>query len=345
MEKKSIGESMPLTGPMDKLLQTEEQRQKPYLMSTVKYIVKRGLPIGECVDPSYRAHIRDFNKNVKPFSRQTVQKQILIFAAECRKKIVNLLKNEYVALTFDCWTSDGDQSFGGMTCHWINNEWQLKSVTLDCSYFPGCHNSTIVAEKIGAIAHKNGIEDWQVIALVTDNEPTMNAMANEIPYSWMGCFDHILQMIAVIAYDHSSIAPVMKKVRSLVGYFSLSTQASSAIKADQQNDGKNPKTLIQDVKTRWWSTYEMCSRLFDLKVYVQSHLIRKSLSGDLTVEEWNLVESTCNILKPFRTIQIRIEAEASVTVSLIPYLVSIMREKLEENLDKYAEDDILQPFA
>ncbi len=45
-------------------------------------------------------HSSPINKIVKPFSRQTVQKLILILADKVsRKQMANLLKKEYVALT------------------------------------------------------------------------------------------------------------------------------------------------------------------------------------------------------------------------------------------------------
>ena len=50
------------------------------------------------------------------------------------------------ALTSDFWTSLGNESYCGIICHWIADDWNLKSVVLECVHVIERHYSANVAE-------------------------------------------------------------------------------------------------------------------------------------------------------------------------------------------------------
>ena len=109
----------------------------------------------------------------------------------------------------------------------------------------------------------------------------------------------------------------MKKCRDLVGHFVMSSQATELLRIKQ---GAKPVNVIQDVVTRWWSTYAMLERLKYLKIYIQM-MVRENLllpTINLSNEQWMIVEDICAILAPFRNVQQLMEGEKYVTVSLIP---------------------------
>jgi hypothetical protein len=63
-----------------------------------------------------------------------------------------------------------------------------------------------------------------------------------------------------------TVAVAMKKAHDMVHYFNKSTQASKKMKVQQKEYSLakysgQPKNILQDVKTRWWSTYCMLKRL------------------------------------------------------------------------------------
>jgi zinc finger BED domain-containing protein 1 (E3 SUMO-protein ligase ZBED1) len=109
----------------------------------------------------------------------------------------------------------------------------------------------------------------------------------------------------------------MKKCRDLVGHFVMSSQATEILRIKQ---GANPVNVIQDVVTRWWSTYAMLERLKHLKIYIQM-MVRENLllpTINLSNEQWMIVEDVCAILVPFKNVQQIMEGEKYVTISLIP---------------------------
>jgi hypothetical protein len=63
-----------------------------------------------------------------------------------------------------------------------------------------------------------------------------------------------------------TVTAAMKKARDIVQYFNKSTQATKKLKDQQQESllpkySGQPKNILQDVKTRWWSRYGMLKRL------------------------------------------------------------------------------------
>jgi hypothetical protein len=62
---------------------------------------------------------------------------------------------------------------------------------------------------------------------------------------------------------------ILKKARSLVGFFNLSTQAMEKLKELQKNFSEENRlpldVIFQDVITRWWSILSMLDRLFEIR--------------------------------------------------------------------------------
>lgn len=73
-------------------------------------------------------------------------------------------------------------------------------------------------------------------------------------------------------------------------------------------------------------------RLRELKLYlgllVQENVIDEDLN--LSGSEWDMLEDIEEILEPFMLIQRILEGQKCVTISFVPYLITFLRNKLEE---------------
>ncbi|CAI6371608.1 unnamed protein product [Macrosiphum euphorbiae] len=76
-----------------------------------------------------------------------------------------------------------------------------------------------------------------------------------------------------------------------------------------------PLMVIQDVVTRWNSTYEMFQCIHDLKVPLSSVLVECNYNVYLTNEDWYIISKSCEILKYFKEITLEISSEKSVSIS------------------------------
>ena len=125
----------------------------------------------------------------------------------------------------------------------------------------------------------------------------------------------------------------MKAARSLVGHFMTSTQSLEKLLEAQRNTGVAvPLSVIQDIVTRWWSTYSMCQRLVVLKLYILLILGSNPQIPNLTDDQWKLVEAQVKVLEPFMLIQKILEGQKYVNVSLIPYLLHKVRAHLDKSI-------------
>jgi len=87
----------------------------------------------------------------------------------------------------------------------------------------------------------------------------------------MGCFAHTLNLIVQSALVLEN--GLLDRVKSIVTHFRKSTVANNVFKTYQINNGiKEPKKLIQDVQTRWNSTYYMLNRFDEMETSIRGTL-------------------------------------------------------------------------
>jgi hypothetical protein len=178
-------------------------------------------------------------------------------------------------------------------------------------------------------------------AIVTDTEATMckagrlftaEATRNGGTLSWHGCVDHLLELVTGVALkDYPESAGAMQAARDIVSFFSSSSQATETLLSLQRTG--RPVKCIQDVATRWWSTYSMCHRLIRLRPYLNLMEAERSLKKNSSDEHWSIIQDTCTVLEPFMFAQKLLEGETYVTISLIPYLIFKIRKGLQMLLD------------
>ena len=145
-------------------------------------------------------------------------------------------------LTTDTWTSAAKQSYIALTAHFINDDWELESICLDCCNFTGTHTAVDYKRKVEEMLDNCDCKWANVLAVVTDNEPTMNKFGDLIEETeWLGCFDHIIQLITKPVFDGPGVADLMSKVRDLCGAFNSSTQLMDRLKNIQLSmDAEKP---------------------------------------------------------------------------------------------------------
>jgi hypothetical protein len=119
---------------------------------------------------------------------------------------------------------------------------------------------------------------------------------------WLGCIDHFLQLITKKAFSDLPMSDgTLKACCNLVNFFNSSSQATRKLLA-KQVEGRAVKP-IQDVTTRWWSTYSVCDRLLRLKIYFSLLENESDLTCNLTESQWLIKCDLHLLLKPFMIAQ------------------------------------------
>lgn len=141
----------------------------------------------------------------------------------------------------------------------------------------------------------------------------------------------------------------MRVARALVEYFLKSNQAMEKLLRFQETcqiqkykelKGQFMK-VIQDVVTRWWSTFRMIDRLIFLREAIGGLYGAGEIDCEIpTSFQWEVLEQICITLVPIADVQRILEGENYVTGSLVPYAIYSLRETYQSVLDN---DDTLGP--
>lgn len=95
--------------------------------------------------------------------------------------------------------------------------------------------------------------------------------------------------------------------------------------------------LLQEVETRWNSTYIMFQRLVEMKEAVGASLA--ALQHDVSLpsaEEFNIVEGCMSLLGPFFDATVELSAEETVSASKVVPLMKMIEANIQEELKKPA---------
>ena len=233
--------------------------QRDITITLTKWIASSGRPISIVEDDGLQQLFRTAlqNDEYKMHCRRTIDKMLTDMYNTKMESIKEAVKNsKTVALTSDFWTSLGNESYCGIICHWITDDWNLKSVVLACVHVVERHYSVVVAELYYQFAN-----DWdktKIQVLVTDNARNMVSAVNQTVFFRIPCLAQSLQLSILHRFKAVDTEVLFVKCRKLEDILNIapSTQLNCKIVVIH-HDVK----LKQDVPTRWNSVFEMLQSL------------------------------------------------------------------------------------
>ncbi|XP_069374455.1 E3 SUMO-protein ligase ZBED1 isoform X1 [Paralichthys olivaceus] len=248
-------------------------------------------------------------------------------------KVKEILKevNSSLTLTSDVWTSRATEAYLGVSCHFITKDWQMKTLNLATLPLEERHTAANIMIWMEEVIEKFDILPSKIKAIVHDNGSNMVAAAQllEEKHGWSSvrCAGHTLQLIVNSALKEPSINKATGTARSLVEHFRRSELANSKLKKKQQQMNTAEHKLIQDVITRWNSTYYMVERLLEQRWRVTATLSDPEVTPrgkhyfDLKPEQWVLLEELVQGLGPFECATVFLSGQEYATASCLPQLV------------------------
>lgn len=130
-------------------------------------------------------------------------------------------------------------------------------------------------------------------------------------------------------------------------YFNQSTQANEKLLEYQRQStiseyaGQlHPKKLLQDVVTRWWSSYRSLKRAHFLKKAINGLIASEEVDCEVLLpQEWKALEQIELALEPMAQFQRTLEGEKYVTSSLVPIAVFQIRRSYQEMINSVGTDE------
>ena len=172
-------------------------------------------------------------------------------------------------------------------------------------------------------------------AVVTDNASIMTAALNSLECGHLPCFSHTLQLAVYEGLDANSLNQLSSLARKLVGHFKHSALATAALRQKQEKMNVPKHHLIQDVVTRWNSTFLMFQQLLEQRWVVYAVLYDGLGSQSqykhlhLKEEQWNLMEQMVTVLEPLQIATTALCKTEIVSCSLIyPVINGLLKKHL-----------------
>ena len=148
-----------------------------------------------------------------------------------------------------------------------------------------------------------------------------------------GCLSHSLQLVIKSdLFGLPSVENLIEKVKKIVSFANHSDKFYLELRKQQRlymEEGAKELNLIQDVATRWNSTFYMLNRFLKLKTALISSMAN---SDDVKVEmrndDWKLLTKVVTVLKYFEEATTRL-SNKSASISLTIPIVTIIIKQLD----------------
>ena len=193
---------------------------------------------------------------------------VLELHQEERERIKSSLKKaEQVAVTTDMWTSKSNSSFTAVTAHfWSKEKASLVSKQLDCVRFFGEHKSASIQQELKKIFSDFDIRN-KIISATADHASNEKKAIKDLGVNYVGCFAHDINLVVQDSIKATpGLAELTEKVSEVVTLTRKSPKAKDSFEACQKRAGFTKiLRLIQSVRHRWNSLFEMLQRFLELK--------------------------------------------------------------------------------
>ena len=292
-----------------------------------RMIAKDFQPYSIVEDAGFRSFCKELNPSYTLPSRKTLSTKIIpeLYQRSFQKVMDSVDKAEKICLTTDCWTSRTTTSLMAVTCHFVNEDFEMVSYLLDCLMLTQSHTAEYLKQKLQQVATDWNIED-KIAACVTDGAANIvKALAKKkdggLGWPHAICFAHTLNLI--VQNGIGAVRPTVDKVKAIVQYFHRSTKASDKLKEQQKSSGKEELRLKQECPTRWNSMLFMLKRFIEMKepVIITTMALLGSELPMPSPAEWEDMQTICDILKHYEDVTKELSAERYVFINTKYYCI------------------------
>jgi len=302
----------------------DDLRAEKITALTAKMIAEDILPIQFIEGKGFRELMALLEPEYTVPCRQTMTKRLEGMYSETAATLRKILSQaNKVALTTDAWTGLTTESYVTITAHYFEG-WDVKSAVLQTRAMPERHTAENMANVLQAAVESWGIAD-KVDVCVHDNATNI-VLANSQYTKWEShrCFAHTLQLAINDGFKLVAISSAVGAAARLVSHFHHSTVATVALKRKQHDQNLPDHRLIQHVKTRWNSIYDMFERLLEQRWAVAAVLSDREvtkLSDARTLEladaNWHVMEELLPVLHSLKIATTKVSGEKEVSISVV----------------------------
>lgn len=213
-----------------------------------------------------------------------------------------------------------------LTAHWLDVHFVPQSAMLNATNFRGSHTSDAIATALKEMLDKWQIPLSRVHVFLRDNASNMKRAMDIMGVRSLGCVAHSMQLVVNEGLlSQRSVSDAFASGRHIVGHFKHSPLAYSRLQDIQLEMNMEPKRLLQDVRTRWNSTYFMIESLLEQKRVLSAYAADHDLPTTLTANQWALLDKTKTCLEPFEEFTRKVSSATASAADVIPSVTVLKR--------------------
>jgi hypothetical protein len=334
-------------------------------------IISGNLSFRFAEDPFLRRLLKIAFPKLSLPNRRSIARRLTESAQTTRKRLQRLLEDLdcLVSLVLDGWNSRNNRDFLGMhslrsgpmlivpgiSCQWIDENWELQQVLLDFKEFPSPHTGENMAKHVVDTLEFYGIVE-KLFCVTTDNATNNSTMTlhlegllEEKGVVWdrrtrhIRCIAHIINLVvkALLKKLNSDasqpFSATLSKIRDLAKAAQHGSKRPAIFRQACASRGLKPLRIPLDIEVRWNSTYRMLETALYLR-FALDDLVGLSYQDlgkyKLNDDEWRTIGEVFTLLHPFYKLTKRFESNASVTeIDYIFYGYGTMFDHLEDAMD------------
>ena len=298
------------------------------------FLAKDMQPIDTVNDIGFQSMMKKFEPRYTIPDRKTFSVTYLpqMYDTE-KKRISNLVSSAlFYSCTTDIWTSRAQHAYISLTIHYLAGDFTLHSHLLESKEFPDSHSGVNIAQELTQSLNEWGLSMDRLVSFTTDNASNVVVAMEELECIRVPCFSHCLNLAVEKACSIAEVCKVIARCRRLVTHFHHSSKDTYILKQKQTDLHIKEQNLIQDVTTRWNSSYYMIARVVAQQQPLCATLLEvKRAYLFPSEEEFIAMDVYLDVMKPLVTVTEAISAQKWVTISTLrPLLHKLLKSHLIE---------------
>ncbi|KAK9965855.1 hypothetical protein ABG768_004921 [Culter alburnus] len=242
------------------------------------------------------------------------------------QKAVNNATN--LTLSAELWNSSEEMFYLTVSCHLINENWELKSYVLETAHLLTDHTAEKAVEQLLRISN-----EWNVTEktefVVTNVNGIRKVRNNRCRWTYISCFAYTLDKVFKETIISSDWEPLLRKCQQIVAFFHQNEKASQKLQEYRDSLHLERKELTQSSGLKWFPTLHMLKNILVLWPAVFKVFVDKRVEDlCLNENERKIVENIVAVLDILKDVTQEIGKEGFSPISNIIPLVQMLQERL-----------------
>ncbi|XP_039310411.1 zinc finger BED domain-containing protein 4-like [Solenopsis invicta] len=329
-----------LDGPPPKQVKFKPQKEaSDKITNAILYMIAADkMPLSIVQNDGFQWVIKTLAPLYTMPSRKTVTRLIDVRYEVLKNRFISTLKEvDSYSITCDNWTDVGNQSYLGVTIHYVTKQIEMKNGCIGVFPMSENHTSQYLRECLNSVVEDFNLDQSKIMAVVTDKAANIKKAVRDFmgQDKHVACFAHTLShLVPDVLVAMPIVRDTIAKVKAIVTVTKRSVVASDELKKLQMRDGKTEGTalkFIQDVPTRWNSTLYMLERFVALEEYVYPVMSKCPSAPDmLKREEMQMLNDVISLMKPVERVITEVSGDSYPTCSVIIPLVRCLKVAVRE---------------